>query len=65
MIRKRFSTLAATVNDSVVLSESLMLEDLEDLENLEDTTVEDYKKLNEKCDKVISKIKIRKEQKTT
>jgi hypothetical protein len=31
-------------------------------ENTDDKIIEDYKKLNEKCDKVITKIKIRKKE---
>jgi hypothetical protein len=32
-------------------------------ENVESEILEDYEKLNEKCDKVITKIKVRKEKK--
>ena len=32
-------------------------------EQVQDNIIEDYKKLNEKCDDIITKIKIRKEKK--
>lgn len=48
----------ANVIDQVLTS------DKEQLEELETTTVDDYKKLNDKCDAVISKIKIRKSKKS-
>lgn len=44
-------------------SEALVYTDPLPIEDLEETTVEDYKTLNEKCDKVIVKIKNRKERK--
>lgn len=34
-------------------------------EDVESTVVEEYKKLNDKCDDVISKIKVRKDKKAT
>lgn len=54
MPRKRQSSAAS---EAIVITESISIE------TLEDTTVEDYKKLNDKCDKVISRIKVRKERK--
>lgn len=56
MARKRQLGLALT-SEAVVITDPLPIEDLED------ATVEDYKKLNEKMDKVMSKIKGRKEAK--
>ena len=56
MVRKRQLGLALA-SEAIVVSEPLPIEDLED------ATVEDYKKLNEKMDKVMSKIKGRKEAK--
>lgn len=53
MPRRQLNTVAA----EIVVTEPLPLEDLED------ATVEEYKKLNDKCDQVISKIKGRKERK--
>jgi hypothetical protein len=44
-------------------SEAIVYTDPLPIEDLEETTVEDYKTLNEKCDKVIVKIKSRKERK--
>ncbi len=49
----------AKVIDQIIISEQ------EQLEELETTTVDDYKKLNDKCDAVIGKIKNRKSKKTT
>jgi hypothetical protein len=48
----------AKVIDQILTSEQ------EQLEELETTTVDDYKKLNDKCDAVIGKIKNRKSNKT-
>jgi hypothetical protein len=48
---------------SSALASEIVITDPLPIEDLEDTTVEDYKKLNEKVDRVISKIKGRKEQK--
>jgi len=56
MARKRQLGLALA-SEAVVITDPLPIEDLED------ATVEDYKKLNEKVDKVMSKIKGRKEAK--
>jgi hypothetical protein len=56
MARKRQLGLALA-SEAVVITDPLPIEDLED------ATVEDYKKLNEKMDKVMSKIKGRKEAK--
>lgn len=50
--------LSAALNEIIISSEPLSIEDLEE------STVEDYKKLNEKCDKVMSKIKGRKDKKS-
>lgn len=47
----------ATVIDQILTTEK------EQLEELETTTVDDYKKLNDKCDVVIGKIKNRKGKK--
>ena len=55
MARRRLNTAAAS--ETITVTEPLPIEDLED------TTVEDYKKLNDKLDTVISKIKGRKESK--
>ena len=55
MPRRRSSV--AVASEAIVINEPLPLEDLQE------TTVEDYKKLNEKVDKVMSKIKVRKERK--
>jgi hypothetical protein len=55
MPRRRSSV--AVASEAIVITEPLPLEDLQE------TTVEDYKKLNEKVDKVMSKIKVRKERK--
>ena len=49
MYRKQLSSIIA----SVILKE-------EELEEVKQEIIEDYKKLNDKCDHVISKIKIRK-----
>jgi hypothetical protein len=54
MSRKRI----LAVSEAIVYTEPLPIEDLEE------TTVEDYKALNDKCDKVIVKIKNRKERKS-
>ncbi len=56
MARKRQSS-AALASEAIVVTDPLPIEDLQD------TTVEDYRKLNEKVDKVRSRIKERKEQK--
>ena len=48
----------ATVIDQILTTEK------EQLEELETTTVDDYKKLNDKCDVVINKIKDRKGKKS-
>lgn len=48
----------AKVIDQILTTEK------EQVEELETTTVDDYKKLNDKCDAVISKIKTRKGKKT-
>ncbi len=56
MARKRQSS-AALASEAVVITEPLPIEDLQD------STVEDYRKLNEKVDRVKSRIKERKEQK--
>jgi len=50
---------------SVVSSEAtaVLIEELPPIEKIEESTMEDYKKLNEKVDKVMSKIKTRKERK--
>lgn len=47
----------STTSEAVTLTESIAIEEVEE------ATVEDYKKLNEKCDKIISKIKDRKKRK--
>lgn len=49
----------AKVIDQILTTEQ------EQVEELETTTVDDYKKLNEKCDAVIGKIKNRKGKKTS
>ena len=49
--------LSAAVAEIMITEESCQLEDLED------STVEEYKKLNEKLDRVKSKINTRKEHK--
>lgn len=49
----------ANVIDQILTSEK------EELEELETATVDEYKKLNDKCDAVIVKIKNRKSKKTT
>ncbi len=49
----------ANVIDQILTSEK------EQLEEIETTTVDEYKKLNDKCDAVIVKIKNRKSKKTT
>lgn len=54
---RRLRQTSAAVSEAIVISEPLPIEDLEE------ATVEDYKKLNDKCDKVMSKIKGRKEKK--
>lgn len=54
MPRKRYSLASAEV---ITITEPVPMEDLED------TVVEDYKKLNEKCDKAMSKVKDRKKKK--
>ncbi len=46
----------ANVIDQILTSE-------QEVETIERTTVEEYKKLNEKCDVVIEKIKARKSKK--
>lgn len=48
----------ANVIDQILTSEE------EQLEEVEPSTVDDYKKLNDKCDVVIGKIKNRKGKKT-
>ena len=48
----------ATVIDYILTSEK------EQLEEVEASTVDDYKKLNDKCDEIIGKIKTRKSKKT-
>lgn len=55
MVRKRQSS-ASLVSETIVATDTFPIEDLLD------TTVEDYKKLNEKVDKVRTRIKERKEQ---
>lgn len=55
MVRKRQSS-ASLVSETIVATDTFPIEDLLD------TTVEDYKKLNEKVDKVRARIKERKEQ---
>lgn len=47
-----------TASESLVLTEPVVIEELDK------STVEDYNKLNDKCDQVISKIKDRKKQKS-
>lgn len=47
----------ATVIETIIVTEPLPVEELED------TTVEDYKALNEKMDGIITKIKVRKASK--
>lgn len=54
MPRRRQSLASAEV---ITISEPVAMEDLED------TTVEDYKKLNEKCDQIMTKKKDRKKDK--
>lgn len=49
----------ATVIENIIFSEEL------DPKNVEESTINDYKSLNEKCDTIISKIKKRKEQPPT
>jgi hypothetical protein len=44
--------------------EQILTSEQERLEEVEVTTVDDYKKLNDKCDAVIGKIKSRKGKKT-
>lgn len=56
MARKR-QLGTALANEAIVVTEPLPIEDLED------ATVEEYRKLNEKADKVMSRIKGRKEAK--
>lgn len=55
MPRRRIAAIA--VSEPITVSEPLPIEDLED------TTVEEYKKLNDKLDTCITKIKTRKESK--
>jgi hypothetical protein len=55
----RIRSASTAVSEAVVLTEPIPLEDLEE------TTVEEYKKLNDKCDQVMSKIKGRKSRKRT
>lgn len=54
---RRLRQASAATSEAIVISEPLPLEDLEE------TTVEEYKKLNDKCDKVMSKVKGRKDRK--
>lgn len=54
MQRKQLSTAINTI----ILSEP------SHIDGVEVEILEDYEKLNEKCDQVISKIKVRKEKKT-
>jgi hypothetical protein len=54
MPKRKLSAAAAEI---IVTEESCSIEDLQD------STVEEYKKLNENLDKVMSKIKNRKEHK--
>jgi len=57
MLRRRNTTAAASISETITITEPLPVEDLKE------TTVEDYKKLNDKLDGVISKIKGRKGKK--
>lgn len=54
---RRLRQASASTSEAIVISEPLPIEDLEE------ATVEEYKKLNDKCDQVMSKIKGRKEKK--
>jgi hypothetical protein len=49
----------ASVIDQIITSEQ------EQVSEVEASTIDEYKKLNEKCDTVITKIKTRKGKKTT
>lgn len=60
MPRRRNNTAAAA---SVSVIETITVTDPLPIEDLEEATVEDYKKLNDKLDGVISKIKGRKGKK--
>lgn len=48
---------------SIASSEAITITEPVAMEDLADTTVEDYKKLNEKCDQIMSKKKDRKKEK--
>ncbi len=50
-------------NTAVALSESITVTEPVPMEDLDDDTVEDYKRLNDKLDTVMTKIKGRKESK--
>jgi hypothetical protein len=50
-------------NHKTAAAEELSLLESE-TDNVEEKTLNEYKELNEKCDKVITKIKTRKEKKT-
>lgn len=47
---------------SLASAEAIIITEPVPMEDLEETVVEDYKKLNEKCDKAMSKIKDRKKK---
>ncbi len=57
MPRRRNTSAAASVSETITVTEPLPIEDLED------STIEEYKVLNDKIDGVMTKIKGRKESK--
>jgi len=55
--RRNIAAAAASISETISVTEPLPIDDLEN------ETIEDYKKLNDKLDDVISKIKGRKGKK--
>jgi len=53
----------AIANNNFVLVEQIINNHIITVENLEEETIEEYKKLNKACDKVLEKIKNRKSKK--
>jgi hypothetical protein len=62
LIQRRFNMHARKRLANVI--EQIIQSEKEQLEEVEVSTVDDYKKLNDKCDAVIGKIKNRKGKKT-